>query len=71
MICMIDCMIQDSDGGVLKILHGGSAVFQVPVEFDSNSVAKGYSGGALHVEGKVSASIIRGSTAVQAVPFDR
>lgn len=51
-------MIQDSHGGVLEILQGGSAVFQVPVQFDSNSVAKGNSGGALHVEGKVSTSIV-------------
>eukprot|EP00904_Undaria_pinnatifida_P004735 jgi/Undpi1/14262/HiC_scaffold_9.g03911.m1 len=44
---------QDSNGGVLEVEEGGSAVFLVPVLFDSNSVAKGYSGGALHVDGEV------------------
>lgn len=44
---------QGSDGGALQVKHGGEAVFLVPVHFAANSVADGYSGGALHVDGEV------------------
>lgn len=44
---------QDSDGGALEVKQGGLATFMVPVEFAANSVGKGYSGGAVHVDGTV------------------
>ena len=37
----------------MEVKHGGEAVFLVPVRFKGNSVASGYSGGALHVDGEV------------------
>eukprot|EP00903_Cladosiphon_okamuranus_P020674 g18984.t1 len=43
---------QGSNGGALEVKHGGEAVFLVPVHFAGNSVADGYSGGALHVDGE-------------------
>lgn len=39
----------------MEVKHGGEAVFMVPVHFAANSVADGYSGGALHVDGEVCA----------------
>lgn len=48
---------QGSDGGALEVKHGGEAMFLVPVRFAGNSVTNGYSGGALHVDGEVCASV--------------
>lgn len=48
-------ILQGSDGGALEVKQGGEAVYLVPVNFAANSVARGYSGGALHVDGKASA----------------
>eukprot|EP00752_Nemacystus_decipiens_P005980 g5401.t1 len=44
---------QGSNGGALEVKLGGEAVFLVPVRFAENSVANGYSGGAVHVDGEV------------------
>ncbi|CAM9137711.1 unnamed protein product, partial [Hapterophycus canaliculatus] len=44
---------QVSNGGALEVERGGTAVFLVPVRFKGNSVAHGFSGGALHADGEV------------------
>lgn len=48
------CCSKGSNGGALEVEQGGAAYFTVPVHFKGNSVAPGFSGGALHADGDVS-----------------
>lgn len=62
-------MRQVSNGGVLQVDHGATAIFSLPVNFEGNSVAAGYSGGAIHVDGTVGQCTISCFTVYRYIPF--